>query len=91
MYGNIQHALLQSSLTEQSFEEEATRRRLDDELRKESTRLEIWGAGMDVQEIRMDLGARAGRGFEVFANKWVGPAPKVRGEVRELQRSDEWA
>jgi DNA replication ATP-dependent helicase Dna2 len=91
LYGNIQHGLLQSSLTEQSFEEESTRRRLDEELRKESSRLEIWGAGMDVQEIKMDLGARAGRGFEVFANKWVGPQPKVCCVVHELQRSGEWA
>lgn len=77
LYGNIQHSLLQSALAEQSFAEEATRRRLDAELAKETTRLELWGMSMDVEEVRRDLGTRAGKGFETFAKKWVGGEPSV--------------
>jgi DNA replication ATP-dependent helicase Dna2 len=92
LYGTIQHGLLQSSLSEQSFEDKATRIRLDETLDKEEMRLEVWGAGMSVQDIKVDLGTRAGRGFEVFGSKWVGPEPGVshRG-VDNVQISDRLA
>jgi DNA replication ATP-dependent helicase Dna2 len=78
LYGNIQHTLLQSALQERSFSAEETRRRLDEELKKESVKMDIWGAGMGIEDVRADIGARAEMGFQAFGDKWIGAIPKVR-------------
>lgn len=86
LYGNLQHTLLQRALSSQSFDHIATKARLDEELQKEATKLEIWGSGMDIEDVREELGGRVMRGFEVFADKWVGPKPIVRAFFRTLNR-----
>lgn len=78
LYGTILHGLLQGALSEQNFSIEETRRRLDDDLRKEERRLEVWGTGLGVEDVRVDVGTKAGQGFETFGSKWVGATPRVR-------------
>lgn len=77
LYGNIQHTLLQSALSERTFSADETRRRLDEELKKEGTKLDIWGAGMGIEDVRAEVGAKAELGFQTFGDKWVGAIPKV--------------
>jgi DNA replication ATP-dependent helicase Dna2 len=77
LYGTIQHSLLQDALQEQDFSIGETRRRLDLELRKEERKLEIWGAGLGVEDVRLEVGERAGKGFETFGDKWVAADPTV--------------
>ena len=77
LYGTILHELLQGALGEQNFESDETRRRLDRELKKEARKLEIWGAGLGVEDVGLEVGAKAGKGFEIFGDKWVAGAPKV--------------
>nr|XP_031860000.1 uncharacterized protein CI109_004607 [Kwoniella shandongensis]KAA5527072.1 hypothetical protein CI109_004607 [Kwoniella shandongensis] len=81
LYGNLLHSLLQGAMAEQSFDAEGTFKRIDDELRKEERRIEIWSAGMGILDVREELGAKAGRGFEVFGEKWVGENPQSSGEL----------
>jgi DNA replication ATP-dependent helicase Dna2 len=78
LYGNIQHTLLQSALSEKTFSGEETRRRLDEELKKEGTKLDIWGAGMGIEDVRAEVGAKAEMGFQAFGDKWIGALPTVR-------------
>jgi DNA replication ATP-dependent helicase Dna2 len=77
LYGNIQHTLLQSALTERRFSADDTRRRLDEELKKEPVKLDIWGAGMGIEDVRAEIGQKAEMGFQAFGDKWVGAVPKV--------------
>lgn len=77
LYGNILHELLQGALSEQNFDIDATRRRLADSLKKEDKRLDLWGAGLGEEDVKVEVGEKAGRGFEVFGQKWVGAFPKV--------------
>lgn len=77
LYGNIQHTLLQSALTDRAFSADATRRRLDQELKKESVKLDIWGAGMGIEDVRAEIGQKAELGFQAFGDKWIGNVPKV--------------
>lgn len=77
LYGNLGHTLLQGALGDQVFKAEATHERLEKELGKETMRLEVWGAGMNVRDIQEEVGKSAGRGFETFGEKWVGPEPRV--------------
>ncbi|WWC90742.1 uncharacterized protein L201_005679 [Kwoniella dendrophila CBS 6074] len=81
LYGNLLHSLLQGALAKQSFDAVSTFDRIDIELKKEQTRMDIWSAGMGTMDVREELGARAGRGFEVFGDKWVGNEPKTQGEL----------
>lgn len=81
LYGTILHGLLQSALSEQGFTQDETSRRLEEDLGKEERKLEIWGAGLGVNDVRLDVGRKAGKGFEVFGSKWVGSAPKVGHET----------
>ncbi|WRT68360.1 uncharacterized protein IL334_005336 [Kwoniella shivajii] len=81
LYGNLLHGLLQGALVEQSFDADSTFSRLDGELKKEERRMEIWSTGMGTMDIREEVGMRAGRGFEVFGQKWVGENPKSEGEL----------
>jgi DNA replication ATP-dependent helicase Dna2 len=66
LYGNIQHTLLE------------TRRRLDEELKKEGVKLDIWGAAMGIEDVRAEVGAKAEMGFQAFGDKWIGALPTVR-------------
>jgi DNA replication ATP-dependent helicase Dna2 len=77
LYGNIQHTLLQSALSERTFSADETRRRLDEELKRESVKLDIWGAGMGIEDVRAEIGARAELGFQTFGDKWIGATPEV--------------
>lgn len=77
MYGTILHGLLQDALLQQDFSIEETQRRLDEDLRKDERRLEIWGAGLGVEDVRSEVGAKAAKGFETFGEKWVGATPRV--------------
>lgn len=77
LYGTILHGLLQGALSEQGFAKAETARRLEEDLAKEERKLEIWGSGLGAEEIRSEIGGRAGKGFEVFGDKWVAPNPKV--------------
>jgi DNA replication ATP-dependent helicase Dna2 len=72
------HGLLQSALQEQDFEIDSTRRRLDEELSKETTRIDLWGADLGVEDVRLEVGIKAGHGFETFGRKWVGAKVTVR-------------
>lgn len=72
LYGNMGHTLLQAALSEQDFSVDATRKRLDDELQKETIKLDIWGAGMGIEDVRVEVGAQAEVGFQAFGDKWVG-------------------
>lgn len=78
LYGNILHGLLQEAMSQQDFDIDSTRRRLDNDLKKEERRLEVWGAGLAVEDVRLEVGAKAGQGFETFARKWVGAKVEVR-------------
>lgn len=77
MYGTILHGLLQGALSEQGFGEDETARRLEEDLAKEERKLEVWGAGLGLDDVRLEVGQKAGIGFETFGNRWVGPAPKA--------------
>lgn len=78
LYGNMLHGLLQSALQEQDFETGSTRRRLDEELGKEAIRIDLWGADLGVEDVRLEVGSKAGQGFETFGRKWVGANVTVR-------------
>ena len=77
LYGTILHGLLQGALQEQKFDIDETRRRLDEELGKEERRLEVWGAGLGLEDVKLEVRSKAGQGFETFGRKWVGATPKV--------------
>ncbi|KAK4689519.1 DNA replication ATP-dependent helicase/nuclease Dna2, partial [Tremellales sp. Uapishka_1] len=79
LYGNILHGLLQGAMMEQSFGEKETYARLGQELKKEDMRLQIWGAGMETGDVREEAGAKAGKGFETFGDKWVKETPTSDG------------
>ncbi|KAK8854820.1 hypothetical protein IAR55_003559 [Kwoniella newhampshirensis] len=81
LYGNLLHTLLQGALAEQSFDADGIFKRIDIELKKEERRMEIWSTGMGILDVREDIGAKAGRGFEVFGERWVGAEPKLDGEL----------
>ncbi|ODN92700.1 DNA replication ATP-dependent helicase Dna2 [Cryptococcus wingfieldii CBS 7118] len=81
LYGTVLHQLLQDALLEQEFGAVETFRRLDKELKKEERRLEVWGTGMGIQDVREEVGQKAGRGFEIFKENWVGPEPRAQGEL----------
>ncbi|WWC63257.1 uncharacterized protein I303_105857 [Kwoniella dejecticola CBS 10117] len=81
LYGTLLHSLLQGALAEQSFDADSTFTRIDAELKKEERRMEIWSTGMGLMDVRDEIGMRAGRGFEVFGNKWIGAEPHADGEL----------
>ncbi|WVQ74886.1 hypothetical protein IAR50_004493 [Cryptococcus sp. DSM 104548] len=81
LYGTVLHQLLQDALVEQKFGAVETFRRLDKELKKEERRLEVWGSGMGIQDVREEVGQKAGRSFEIFKENWVGPEPRAQGEL----------
>ena len=78
VYGNLLHGLLQSSLQERDFTPDGTQARLEGMLKLEEVRLDVWGAGLNVRDVSMELGNRARADFERFGGKWVGPKPTVR-------------
>jgi DNA replication ATP-dependent helicase Dna2 len=78
LYGSILHGLLQGALLEQNFSSDETWRRLKEDLNKEERRLEVWGTGLGEDDVKLDVGQKAGRGFEEFGEKWIGVTPKVR-------------
>lgn len=84
LYGNIQHSLLQDALREQNFCIDEARRRLDLELRKETTKLEIWGAGLGLEDVRLEVGEKAAKGFETFGDKWVSADPSTEGQLHAV-------
>ena len=86
MYGTILHGLLQGALLDQDFTIDSTRRRLEEDLQKEERRLEIWGTGLGVEDVKLEVGAKAGHGFETFGNKWIGATVKVRDQSATTQR-----
>lgn len=77
VYGNLLHGLLQSALQEQDFSPDATQTRLEALLKREDTRLDIWGAGLNVNDVAEELGRRARSGFATFGEKWVNGKPDV--------------
>lgn len=77
LYGNIGHTLLQTALSDRDFSADSTRRVLDTELKKESIKLDIWGAGLGVEDVRVEVAAQAETGFQAFGDKWVAELPKV--------------
>ncbi|WVR07485.1 hypothetical protein IAU60_004527 [Kwoniella sp. DSM 27419] len=81
LYGTLLHSLLQGALSEQSFDRDSTFVRLDQEMKKEERRMEIWSTGMGPMDVREEIGIRAGKGFEVFGDKWIAAEPKHDGEL----------
>ena len=77
LYGTILHGLLQGALSEQDFTEDKTTLRLEADLSKEERKLEIWGSGLNLDDVKLEVADKAAKGFEVFGNKWVGPVPKA--------------
>jgi len=77
LYGTILHSILQAGLLEQDFSLPNTIKTLDRELAKESVRLEIWGAGLELRDVRDEILEKAGKGFELFGQKWVNGEPQV--------------
>lgn len=86
LYGNMGHTLLQSALSTRNFTPENTRLRLDEELKKESIKLDIWGAGMGIEDVRTEIGIQSETGFQAFGDKWITGQPKV-GLPSHLSRS----
>lgn len=80
-YGNILHALLQGSLMEQNFSPDFTKQKIEAELGDEGRRLEIWGSGLNDNDIEDDLGPAAVDAFSSFGRKWVGPDVSDRGPL----------
>lgn len=80
-YGNILHALLQSSLLEQNFTPDFTQQKIEAELGKEDRRLEIWGSGLSDKDIEGDLGPAAVSAFSSFGRRWVGPDVSDHGAL----------
>ena len=78
LYGTLLHTLLQRALEEQDFDIDSTRRRLNDELSKEAVKLDVWGADLGLENVRLEVGAKAGQEFATFGNRWIGSSPKVR-------------
>ena len=83
LYGNMGHTLLQSALTTRNFAPENTRMRLDEELKKESIKLDIWGAGIGIEDVRTEIGIQSETGFQAFGNKWISGQPKVSDTYRK--------
>lgn len=77
VYGNLLHGLLQSALQEQDFTPESTEARLEGMLKREDVRLDVWGAGLNVRDVKEEMGDRAREGFKTFRDKWVGERPGV--------------
>ena len=88
LYGNLLHGLLQRALMEQGFDAADTRTRLDEELKKESTRMDIWSADLGVEDVRLEIGLRSEAGFESFGKKWACDEPKVGAAVDLLLGTD---
>lgn len=84
LYGNILHGLLQRALMEQGFDAAETRKRIDEELKKESTRLDIGSADLGIEDVRLEIGLRSEAGFESFGNKWACAEPQPTGELHAM-------
>ena len=87
LYGTLQHALLQRAMSDQDFSIDSTRQSLNDALATEATKLEIWGAGLSLEDVKVELGAKAGQAFATFGDRWVSDAPTVSfalGRQREV-------
>lgn len=84
LYGTLLHSLLQGALLQQDFDAGGTFRRLDAELKKDEIKLEIWSTGMGILDVREEVGMKAGRGFEVFGERYITKDPKVRGSLHFL-------
>ena len=77
LYGTILHGLLQRALSEQTFDLDSTRLRLDEDLSKEDRKLEMWGAKLGFEDVKLEVGEKARIGFETFGRKWIGSTPMV--------------
>jgi DNA replication ATP-dependent helicase Dna2 len=75
LYGTVLHSLLQGSLSEQSFDAASTQRRVEAELAREECRLDVWGAGLNPEDVTEDLAPKATEAFATFGQRWVKPAP----------------
>ncbi|OWZ77552.1 DNA replication ATP-dependent helicase Dna2 [Cryptococcus neoformans Bt85] len=81
LYGTLLHSLLQGALLQQDFDAGGTFRRLDAELKKDEIKLEIWSTDMGILDVREEVGVKAGRGFEVFGERYISKDPKPEGEL----------
>ncbi|OXG49236.1 DNA replication ATP-dependent helicase Dna2 [Cryptococcus neoformans] len=81
LYGNLLHSLLQGALLQQDFDAGGTFRRLDAELKKDEIKLDIWSTDMGILDVREEVGVKAGRGFEVFGERYITKDPKPEGEL----------
>ncbi|OCF42705.1 DNA replication ATP-dependent helicase Dna2 [Kwoniella heveanensis CBS 569] len=81
LYGTLLHSLLQGALLEQSFDADSTFERIDKELKREQTKMEVWSTGMGTMDVCEEIGLKSGRSFEVFGQKWVGEKPISEGEL----------
>jgi DNA replication ATP-dependent helicase Dna2 len=77
LYGNLIHTLLQGALQDRDFSAKATSARLEQELKKETIKMDIWWAGLGIEEVREEVGAKAREEFQTFAERWVGEKPNV--------------
>lgn len=51
--------------------------------------MDIWWAGLGIEEVREEVGAKARVEFETFADRWVGERPNVSptmSDVNDRQR-----
>lgn len=64
---------------QQDFGADGTFRRLDAELKKDEIKLEIWSTDMGILDVREEVGVKAGRGFEVFGERYITKDPKASG------------
>ncbi|OWZ43190.1 DNA replication ATP-dependent helicase Dna2 [Cryptococcus neoformans C23] len=81
LYGTLLHSLLQGALLQQDFDAGGTFRRLDAELKKDEIKLDIWSTDMGILDVREEVGVKAGRGFEVFGERYITKDPKPEGEL----------
>lgn len=77
LYGNILHELLQAALSLRSFGTSSLKKHLDEILLQPRMQMDIWAAGLGMQDVREEVWMKAEQAIVGFGTKWVGAHPKV--------------
>lgn len=84
LYGNILHELLQTSLSQRTFEASELKKHLDEVLGQPRMMLDIWAAGLGMEEVRGEVWEKASLAILGFGSKWIGKEAQVsRAHRRE--------
>lgn len=77
LYGNILHELLQTSLSQRTFDAADLKKHLDEVLCQPRMMLDIWASGLGMEEVRGEVWEKASLAITGFGHRWIGPVGHV--------------